>query len=86
MTKDGKRLAGATKGCEFYRSGYESTGLGDVDERCASLEGFGKTPANLFLARSSGETMWMRSCAICKALLRKLRLCDSVRCQCGWVW
>ncbi len=30
--------------------------------------------------------MWMRSCAACKALLRKLRLCDSVRCQCGWTW
>jgi hypothetical protein len=30
--------------------------------------------------------MWMRSCAVCKALLRKLRLCDSVRCQCGWEW
>jgi hypothetical protein len=23
--------------------------------------------------------MWMRSCALCKALLKKLRLCDSVR-------
>ena len=30
--------------------------------------------------------MWMRSCAICKALLRKARLWDSVRCQCGWEW
>jgi len=30
--------------------------------------------------------MWMRSCAVCKALLRKLRLCDSVRCHCGWIW
>jgi hypothetical protein len=30
--------------------------------------------------------MWMRSCAICKGLLHKLRLCDSVRCQCGWIW
>ena len=30
--------------------------------------------------------MWMRSCAVCKALLRKLRLSDSVRCQCGWEW
>ena len=27
--------------------------------------------------------MWMRSCAVCKAILHKLRLCDSVRCQCG---
>jgi hypothetical protein len=30
--------------------------------------------------------MWMRSCAICKALIRKLTLSDSVRCQCGWEW
>ena len=30
--------------------------------------------------------MWMRSCAICKALMKKLRLSDSVRCQCGWEW
>jgi DNA-directed RNA polymerase subunit RPC12/RpoP len=30
--------------------------------------------------------MWMRSCAICKALLHKLQLRESVRCQCGWVW
>ena len=30
--------------------------------------------------------MWMRSCAVCKALLRKVRLSDSVRCQCGWEW
>ena len=22
--------------------------------------------------------MWMRSCAVCKAILRKLRLCDLV--------
>jgi len=28
--------------------------------------------------------MWMRSCAICKTLLKKLKLVDSVRCQCGW--
>lgn len=32
------------------------------------------------------KTMWMRSCAVCKSLLRKLRLCDSIRCQCGWEW
>ena len=30
--------------------------------------------------------MWMRSCAVCKLLLQKLRLCDSVRCKCGWEW
>ena len=29
--------------------------------------------------------MWMRSCVICKALLKKLRLSDFVRCQCGAV-
>ena len=29
--------------------------------------------------------MWMRSCAICKALLHELQLCRSVRCQCGLV-
>jgi len=32
------------------------------------------------------KTMWMRSCALCKALLRKLRLSDSTRCKCGWEW
>lgn len=30
--------------------------------------------------------MWMRSCAVCKALLWKLWLCDSVHCRCGWEW
>ena len=35
------------KACEFYRFGYQTTGLGDVDERCASLVGFGETHANL---------------------------------------
>jgi hypothetical protein len=30
--------------------------------------------------------MWMSSCAACKALLHKPRLCDSLRCQCGWTW
>jgi hypothetical protein len=30
--------------------------------------------------------MWMRSCAVCKAVMKKLRLCDSVVCQCGWKW
>jgi len=44
---------------------------------------------HLFVDRKWGLgwwVMWMRSCAICKALLRKFRLCDSVRCQCGWEW
>jgi sec-independent protein translocase protein TatC len=26
--------------------------------------------------------MWMRSCAICEALMKKLQLCDSVRLPC----
>jgi hypothetical protein len=30
--------------------------------------------------------MWMRSCAVCRALMTKLRLCDSVRCEYGWEW
>ena len=30
--------------------------------------------------------MWMRACALCKAVLRKLKLADHVRCQCGWEW
>jgi hypothetical protein len=41
-------------------------------------------------ARSALEfwrlAVWMRLCAVCKAILRKPRLCDSVRCQCGWIW
>jgi hypothetical protein len=32
------------------------------------------------------EAMWMRSCAVCKALMVMLRLRDSVRCRCGWEW
>jgi len=31
------------------------------------------------------RTMWIRSCAVCRGLLRKFRLCDSVRCRCGWI-
>jgi len=30
--------------------------------------------------------MWMRTCPICKRLLKKLRLTDDVRCECGWQW
>jgi hypothetical protein len=30
--------------------------------------------------------MWMRLCALCKALMVKSRLSDSVRCQCDWEW
>ena len=32
------------------------------------------------------EFMWMRSCPLCKSLLKKLHLYDSLRCQCGWEW
>jgi DNA-directed RNA polymerase subunit RPC12/RpoP len=32
------------------------------------------------------KNMWMRSCAVCKALLKKFKLSDSIRCQCGWEW
>src|SRR5262249_23200625 len=39
-----------------------------------------------FALESRSNNMWMGSCAACKALLHKLRLCDSVRCQCGWTW
>lgn len=30
--------------------------------------------------------MWMRLCPVCKELLKKLELCDSIRCKCGWMW
>ena len=30
--------------------------------------------------------MWMRLCPLCKAMLRKRKLCEALRCQCGWVW
>ena len=30
--------------------------------------------------------MWTRSCALCKAVLRKFHLSETVRCQCGWQW
>jgi hypothetical protein len=30
--------------------------------------------------------MWMRSCAVCEALLRKLQLWGSIRCQWGREW
>jgi hypothetical protein len=33
-----------------------------------------------------GGSMWMRSCAACKRVLSKTRLCDHVRCECGWEW
>jgi hypothetical protein len=77
---------GTAKGYELYGSGHESTGLGYVGKRRTSLEGYGKTDANRFSRDPRGKPMWMRSCAICKALLHKFQLCESVRCQCGWVW
>ena len=47
-------------------------------------------PGRLFLRRFADArhegTMWMRSCAVCKASLQKQQLCDTVRCQCGWEW
>jgi hypothetical protein len=51
-----------------------------------SLERVGKTDATFFPCDPWGGAMWMRSCAACKALLHKPRLCDSVRCQCGRIW
>jgi hypothetical protein len=36
--------------------------------------------------KKGSKNMWMRSCAVCKALLKKLSLRDSIRCQCGWEW
>src|SRR6266849_5917759 len=81
-----RRRQGTAKGYELCGSGHESTGLGYVGKRPTSLEGFGKTDANRLSRDPRGKPMWMRSCAICKALLHKLQLCESVRCQCGWVW
>ena len=86
QVRTGRRRQGTAKGYELCGSGHESTGLGYVGKRRTSLEGFGKTDANRFSRDPRGKPMWMRSCAICKALLHKLQLCESVRCQCGWVW
>ena len=30
--------------------------------------------------------IWMRRCAACRRLLRKSKLCDQIRCECGWKW
>lgn len=30
--------------------------------------------------------MWMRCCPICRRILKKFRLCDHIRCECGWEW
>src|SRR5208282_6806380 len=38
------------------------------------------------ISASGEEDMWMRSCAVCKALMMKLRLRDTVCCRCGWKW
>ena len=86
QVRTARRRQGVAKGCGFSKSGYERTDLGDAGERCASIEGSGKAGANRFPHDPPGKRMWMRSCAICKALLHKLRLCESVRCQCGWIW
>src|ERR1700693_6489139 len=79
------RRQGTTQGCRCCRSRYESTGLGDVFERFASLERGGKTDATLFRHDPGERAMWMRSGAIHKALLHKLRLHDSLRCRRGWI-
>ncbi len=86
QVRTARRRQGTAKGYELCGSGHESTGLGYVGKRRTSLEGFGKTDANRFSRDPRGKPMWMRSCAICKAILHKLQLCESVRCQCGWVW
>ena len=49
---------GANEGCRFYGSGHERTCLGDVGERCESLDGVWKNghslrPANSQLFRDS---------------------------------
>jgi len=31
-------------------------------------------------------TMRMRCCAACKRVLRKARLCEHIRRECGWEW
>jgi len=38
------------------------------------------------LVTNREAVMWMRSCALCKAILRKFHLSETVRCQCGWQW
>src|SRR5580700_2390754 len=86
QVRTARRRQGTAKGYELCGSGHESIGLGYVGKRRTSLEGFGKADANRFSRDPRRKPMWMRSCAICKALLNKLRLCESVRCQCGWVW
>ncbi len=49
--------------------------------RLVSLQGSTVTPD----AARRRKDMWIRSCAVCKALLHKLQLCDSARCHCGWI-
>jgi len=51
-----------------------------------SLEEFRRTGRDWSSPDPWRKLMWMTSCALCKALLHKVRLCDSVRCQCGWIW
>ncbi len=86
QVRTGRCRQGTTQGGGFWGPEYERNGLGNVGERCVSLEGVGKTGTTLFPHAPSGRTMWMRSCAFCKALLYKVRLCDSARCRCGWIW
>lgn len=73
QVRTARRRQGTAKGYELCGSGHESTGLGYVGKRRSSLERFGKTEANRFSRDPRGKPMWMRSCAICKALLHKLQ-------------
>ena len=30
--------------------------------------------------------MWMRCCAVCRRMLKKLNLQAHIQCDCGWEW
>ena len=49
--------------------------LRDLEKRCSRF----------FCGDPWGGAMWMRLWLL-QGHLHKLRLCDSVRCQCGWIW
>jgi hypothetical protein len=46
---------GAAKGREFWKSGHECTGLGDVGKGCASVEGSARTGATQFSHTNPGR-------------------------------
>ncbi len=77
----GKELLRATNSVDTDMKALAWAMLAKGARRLRDLERRAQTSSRTIL-----EPMWMRSCAICKALLHKLRLCESVRCQCGWVW